>query len=406
MAEFRYRARNPRGELVVGRLDADSPDAVARQLFSNGVTPVEIDEVVERPDALRRIGRLLGADKPGLDDVLLFSRQMHALVRAGVPLASGLQSLAASARNPIMREIIREVVDTLGSGRDLATSLSRHPRVFSPLYVSVIRVGESAGRLEEAFLRMHEYLQRDKETRRQIQQALRYPVLVSLAIAAAVGVVTVLVIPAFGTVFERAELSLPWSTRAILAVSGFMAAHWMALGIGLAGAGLAAHWWVGSDTGRYRWDKIKLRLPLIGEIVRRAMLGRFARTFAMCAGAGVPLIQALTLVANATGNQYLSEHVLGMRNGVERGESLSRTAQVTGLFTPLVLQMLAVGEESGSIDEMMGEVAEYYEREVEYDVRNLSARAEPLLLVAMGAMVLVLALGVFVPMWDLTQAAR
>jgi MSHA biogenesis protein MshG len=406
MPMFVYKGRNPRGDAVVGKVEADTPDAVAGQLFNLGITPIHIDAVVEREDPLQVWLRKLGAGRPTTTDLILFSRQMYALTKAGVPLVRGLKGLAESTRNVVLREAIGDVVETLESGRDLATALSRHPRIFSPLYVNIVRVGENSGQLEDSFLRMYQYLMLDKRIRDRIKQAVRYPIIVTAAIAVAVAVITLWVIPAFANVFARAGAHLPWATRVIGAVSCFATAYWWA---GLAALGAAGVWftyWKRTESGRFRWDRMRFRLPLVGGIIQRATLARFARSFAVTYKSGVPLVQALTLTAKSIDNEFLGERILTMRNGVERGESLLRSSAGVGMFTPLVLQMVAVGEETGQVDEMLEEVAGFYEREVEHDIENLSAAIEPILIVAIGVMVLILALGVFLPMWDLAQAVR
>lgn len=401
MTAFHYKGRTSRGELVTGKVEADSADAVASQLFNVGITPIDIELRNEQDDVLTVLRTRLLAQKPGLDDLILFSRQMHALSKSGVPLVRGLNALAESIRNPLLGDTIRDVVATLESGRDLASSLARHPAIFSPLFVSMVRVGENAGRLEEAFLQLYEYLQREKETRNRVKQALRYPLVVLGFIAAAIIIVTLWVIPAFANVFARFGGELPLPTQIILAVSNFMLAWWPALLVTTVAALVFGSLWVRTERGRYRWDAFKLRLPVTGGIVLRASLARYARAFAMTIRSGVPLSQALTLLARAIGNEYLGERIVGMRNGVERGESLSRTSQAAGVFTPLVIQMLAVGEETGRVDSMLEEVADFYDREVDYDLRTLTDRITPILTVAMGVIVLILALGVFLPMWDM-----
>ncbi len=404
MPTFVYKGRNTRGDAVVGRVEAENADSVANQLFNLGITPVDINPVVEKEEPLQAWLRKLGAGQPTLQELILFSRQMYTLVKAGVPLVRGLKGLADSTRNVVLREAIGDMVETLESGRDLATALAMHPKIFSPLYVNIVRVGENSGALEEAFLRMHQYLTVDHTIRTRIKQALRYPAIVVTAVAIAITIITIFVIPAFASVFARGGVELPLATRAILAVSDFMVNYWWMVFGAIGVAFVWFRYWVRTESGRYAWDRIRFDIPIVGDIILRATLARFARAFSTTFRSGVPLVQALTLTAKALDNEYLGERVLSMRNGVERGESLLRSASGVGLFTPLVLQMIAVGEETGQVDEMLDEVAGFYEREVEVDIDNLSSAIEPVLIVAIGLMVLVLALGVFLPMWDLAQA--
>ncbi len=407
MANYRYKARSGRGEMVEGVLEGSSPDAVASQLLNSGVTPVDIKEApAAQATTVQEALSRLTSRPPDLTELMMFSRQMYTLMRSGVPINRSITALIESTRNPVLVEALRDIQVDLESGRDLGSSLSRHSSIFSTLYVSMIRVGENTGRLDESFLRVSQYLERERDTRERIKSALRYPVFVVVAISIALAVINLWVVPAFRRVFERANVELPLPTRILMATSDFFVAHWPLLLLGLVVLIVSFRVYVGTDQGKYRWDKIKLRLPIVGDLLNRAILGRFARSFSMALAAGVPLIQALTVVSRAVGNEYVGEHIAQMRTGIERGDSLTRTAAITSMFSPLVLQMLAIGEETGSVDKLLEEVAGFYEREVDYDLRNLSAVIEPILIVALGVMVLILALGVFLPMWELMNVAR
>lgn len=406
MTNFDYKGRTSQGDLVTGRVDADSAEAVATQLFNSGITPIDIGAAPVESDAFRQISLAFGSRRPSHDDVLLFTRQMYSLTKSGVPLIRGLVGLRESTRNLVLTTAIDDVVDSLEAGRDLATSLARHPKIFNPLYISMVRVGENSGRLTESFDQLFKYMAIEKETRKQVSSALRYPIMVIVAIVIAVMILTVKVIPTFAQIFERVDLELPFFTKLILGVSGFMAKWWLLLLLAAIVAFIGFRIWIRTDEGRYRWDKMKLGFPIAGDIILRATLARFSRAFAMAYRSGVPMIQTLTLCSRAVDNEFVGARVADMRNGVERGESVSRTANATGMFTPLVLQMMAVGEETGALDDMLDETADFYEREVDYDVKNLASYIEPILTIAIGIMVLILALGVFLPMWDLTQLAR
>ncbi len=405
MGLFRYSGRTPRGEAVGGSLDAESAEALATHLFARGITPTDIRPVSKSEDALADLWRKLGGGRPRLTDLILFSRQMYAITKAGLPLLKGMQSLAASTPNAILRETLKSVIDNLQAGRELSFAMARFPEVFSKFYVSVIRVGESSGTLDTAFLRMYEYLGMEKRIKDKLTTALRYPATVVVAIAIATAVITLWVLPKFAPVFAALGNDLPWATRVLLGVSGFTASYWyLILGAGIMSA-VAFKLAVRDPAGRYRWDRFKLRAPVVGGIARRASLAQICRSFALTLEAGVPMIQGLNMIARAAGNDYMTERVFALRDGVERGEGLYRTAQITDLFTPLALQMICVGEETGALGEMLDEVADFYEREVDHDLENLSSALEPLLIVAVGVMVLILALGVFLPLWDMAATA-
>jgi MSHA biogenesis protein MshG len=276
-----------------------------------------------------------------------------------------------------------------------------HPKVFGPFYVSVIRIGESTGELDQSFNRMFDYMEFDKEIRDRIKAAVRYPIIVVSVIAVAVAVVNIWVIPAFSAIFEAQKVPLPLLTRFLIATSNFFLAFWPAMIAALVISIFGVQMYVGTDQGRYAWDRWKLKLPFAGPIILRATLARFARGMSLEVRAGVPIVQAMSVVSEVVSNTYMSLRIQHMRDGVERGESVLRTATASGIFTPVVLEMISVGEETGELDSLMEEVADMYEREVDYDIKNLAANIEPILTIALGVMVLVLALGVFLPIWGM-----
>lgn len=404
MPVYQYKARGHRGDAIEGTMEAVSSDAVATQLLQGGMTPVDIFEAPVGSSKEFSLRELFPA-KVTDTDLIQFSRQMHSLTKAGVPMLSALHGLGQSTKNPVLAQAIVEVTGSLEAGRDVATSLSEHPEIFSLFYVSMVRIGETTGQLDEIFRQLALYLERDKRTRDQIKSALRYPSFVMAAIIAAVAIINWFVIPTFANAFAKFGADLPLATRILLGTSKFSVTYWPELVGGAAAGVFGIRYYINTDRGRYLWDKRKLRLPLAGDIIYRATLARFARLFAMSTRAGVPLITALTVVAKALDNKYVEERILGMQAGIERGESITRTAAATGMFDALVMQMMAVGEETGSVDTLLQEVAEFYDTEVQYDIDKLSAKIEPLLTVAVAGIVLVLALGVFLPMWNLAEVA-
>jgi MSHA biogenesis protein MshG len=399
---YAYRGRDARGGLVSGRLEGADSGAVADQLLAIGVTPVDIQPVagsvaIAAPEWWRRLSAPTITDV----DVMLFSRQMYALLKAGVPIMRALAGLQQSTRNASLAEVIADLRTSLDAGRELSAAMRSHPKVFSPFYISVIRIGEATGELDQSFNRMFGYLEFDKEIRDRIKAAVRYPVIVLVVIAVAVAVVNLFVIPAFARIFEAQKVPLPLLTQVLIGTSNFFIAFWPVLLGALVAAILGAQIYVGTEKGRYQWDRWKLRLPLAGPIILRATLARFARGMSLAVRAGVPIVQAMSVVAEVVSNAYMALRISQMRDGVERGESVLRTATASGIFTPVVLEMVSVGEETGELDDLMDEVADMYEREVDYDIKNLAANIEPILTVALGVMVLILALGVFMPIWGL-----
>lgn len=407
MPLFQYKGRNQRGEAVRGHLDAASPDAVAAQLLNSGVIPIDIIIAKARADVFGALrARLAASSKITLTDLALFSRQMYTLLKAGVPIMQALRGLRESTQNPALARVIANLNESLDTGLDLNSAMRRHPKVFSSLYVNLVQVGETTGSLQEVFLQLTAYLEREKDTRDQIKSATRYPTFVVAAIFIAIFIINLFVIPTFAKVYAGFRIELPWATKALIASSNFTVAYWPMLIIAVITAIFSIRYYVRTPEGRYRWDKVKLGIPVVGKVIYKATLGRFTRSLAVMMKSGVPLVQGMTVVSRAVDNEYISDRIVQMRDGVERGETIARTAAATGMFPPLVIQMIAVGEETGSVDELMFNVADFYEREVDYDIRNLSTALQPILIVFLAIMVFILALGVFLPMWDLVQVAR
>ncbi|MDI6749861.1 MAG: type II secretion system F family protein [Pseudomonadota bacterium] len=406
MPAFTYRGRNGAGEIVTGVLEGANAGAIADMLFGSGITPTEIRAAPAAAGlTVSDTAFKLFKPKIGHIDTLLFTRQIYTLLKAGVPIMRALAGLQESSANPAMKTLLKEVRESLDSGRELSLALARHPTVFTPFYLAMVRVGEMTGRLEEIFLRLFDHLAFERFMREQVRSALRYPSFVVLAMVVAMAVVNIWVIPAFAKIFEGFGAELPLLTRLLIGVSNFVVGWWPALLIGLAALAGGFRAWIGTRRGRYRWDQIKLKLPIAGKIVRKATLARFARSFALAMRSGVPVIQALSNVAQTVDNDFIAEKIENMRTAIEHGDSVLRAAIGAGIFTPVVLQMIAVGEESGALDEMMDEISGMYQNEVEYELKTLAQQIEPILIVLLGIMVLILALGVFLPLWDLGKVA-
>lgn len=405
MANFVYTARDSNGNAVSGQIEAGSEGAAADLLRRRSFIPLTIQRQAEQSNV--SIAQLeLWQAKVSLTDLILFSRQMYSLMKAGIPIVRAIEGLAQSTSSKRLQKVLGELVGQLENGRSLSVALAEHPKVFSRLMVSIVHVGENTGRLDEAFLQLNYYFEQELETRKQIKQATRYPFFVLIALVVAMFILNLAVIPQFANMFARFNAELPWSTKALLASSAFFVAYWPLIIIAAIGATLGFRSYIKTDKGRVVWGRWRLVFPIIGNVIYRATLGRFARSFGMMLKAGVPMTSALTLVADAVDNEYMGEKIREMRRNIERGESLLRASQQSGLFTPLVLQMISVGEETGAMDDMLGEVAGFYEREVAFDLKSLTAKIEPILIAIVAVMVLILALGIFTPMWDMLNAYK
>ncbi len=404
MPLFNYKGRNAAGALVQGALESADASAIASQLFSQNITPIEIVAAANTSQLSFDTASWF-EEKISSLDVMLFSRQMYTLLKAGIPIMNALSGLQASTKNKALAAVVGELRSSLDGGRELSVALRQHPKVFNNFYVNMVRVGETTGMLDRVFLSLFDHLEFERFMRDQIKAALRYPTFVIIAMAVAIVIINIFVIPAFAKVFESMHAELPLLTRILVGFSNFMLTYWPLLLLLVLALVFGFRYFISLTEGRYKWDKFKLNIPIAGKIIHKATMARFARSFALSGKSGVPITQGLNLVAQTVDNDFIARKVDDMRIGVERGETILRTANNSGVFNPIVLQMIAVGEESGALDDLMQEIADMYQRDVEYEIKNLGAQIEPILIVFLGVLVLILALGIFLPIWDLGKVA-
>ncbi len=398
MAIYQYKGRDAAGNEINGELEAANEGVVASVLSGQHIIAVAIKEI--STDKTENF-KLFSKQKITLDELVMLCRQIYSLLKAGVPTVQAINGLALSARNPALSRSLMKLEQSMETGTPLAGALRQQPEVYNALFVAMVHVGENTGRLDEAFKRLSGYLELERTTRQRIKQATRYPKMVVGAISVALVIINMFVIPQFANLFSKFGSELPLPTKILIATSDFFQNYWGLLLFGLLAGSYALVYYKNTAAGHLRWDGFLLKLPVFGPIFEKITLGRFARTFAMTYSAGVPILQSLAVVAKAVSNKYVEKAVLGMRSGIERGDSFTRTATAAGLFSPLVLQMISVGEQTGSLDDLLNEVGDFYEQEVDYDLSLLSDAIQPILLVFIGIMVLILALGVFLPMWDM-----
>jgi len=403
MGTFHYLARDATGLRIEGVLESNDSTALADALSAQGLLLVRATEKSVNASGSDWFSDLLLGKKVGLDDLLLFCRQMSTLLKAGVPILRSLQGLQESATNRRFGIVLSSLQQQLEGGRELSASMEREGSIFSSYMVSMVRVGEVTGRLPEVFQGLYIQLRFERESREQIGSALRYPMFVIATALAALVAVNLFVIPSFAKVYKSFHADLPIFTRILIATSDFMIGQWPVLLAVLVAASTGITMGLRTTGGRQFRDALLLRLPIFGPLVHKAALARFTKSFGLALNAGVPVVDALQVAVETADNVVLSTRIRTMRIAAERGESIVRAARSTGVFTPVILQMIGVGEETGALGEMMNEVADYYQRDVEYAVRGLAAQLEPILILVLGVMVLIIALGVFLPMWDLSR---
>jgi MSHA biogenesis protein MshG len=348
VASFSYKGRSADGKLVTGTAPGDSIEQVAQRLLGTGVTPLDISEqgaVASNLD-LEKLGRKIGLGKVTTSDLVMFSRQMYTITRAGIPLLRGLRGLVSSTHNVQLRETLEDILESLEGGRDLASSFARHPEIFPKLYVSIVGVGEATGTLDKSFQRLTEYLAQEKDMRDRVKGALRYPTIVVVTIVLAAMFLSTFVIPKFGPVFAQLKGELPLPTKILLGSSAVFRDYWMhAIGV-VALVVFGVKRWLRTADGRMKWDTFKLRMPILGKLMYEATLSRINRSMAISLSAGLPMTQTLAVISRSSGNVFMSERIQMLASNVERGESLHRASSASGLFSPLVLQMIAIGEET------------------------------------------------------------
>ena len=403
MAIFNYDGRQQDGKKITGNLEAESVDKVVEFLESRSIVPINIKAGKSRG---RSIFSFLTDVSVRPQEVLNFARQMATLIAAGVPIIKSVKELAGAAKSKGMQKTLLGVAGGLEAGKSLAATLADYPKVFSSIFVSLIEVGENIGHLDDVFARLALFLEMKISNRRRLVAAVRYPIIVITAIVIALVVMNIFVVPKFGSLFARFGTDLPLPTRMLVTLSNFMLHNWGKLLVGLVAVIIVVRYLLTVPGIRLVWDKYKLKFPILGNLQQRIMLSQFTQTFSMILHSGVPMLKGITLGANATENKYVTRQILFMRDTIEKGEDFSYAANLSKLFDPGVLQMIEVGEETGKLDEMLGKVADAYGEEIDYDLKNLSALLEPMLLMVVGAMVALMALAIYLPMWDIVKFAR
>ncbi|BFM12063.1 type II secretion system F family protein [Simiduia litorea] len=406
MPTYKFVGRDASGTKITGLLEGASADSIATALANKGVTPLQVTEAAQLENWIDQLNESLASKKVEITELVMFCRQMYTITKSGIPLIKGIQGLSKSMSHRHFKRALEDIVVRLESGIELSQAMRHHKDIFSSLFLSMVQVGENSGQLEEVFDQMSFYLERDLETQKSVTAALRYPMFVMIALALAMVAINIWVIPAFAAMFAKFDAALPLPTIILLGVSDFFVTFWPYMLVGLFVLIVGAREYLKTEKGASNWGRWKLKLPVVGDILERATVARYCRALALMLKSGVPIVQSLDLCAKAIDNPYLAEKIHKIRSGIERGDTLVRTHQASGMFSPLVMQMIAVGEESGQIDTLLAEMAGFYEREVDYDLKKIGDRIEPILIVIMAVFVMILALGIFLPMWSMYDVQK
>lgn len=406
MPEFYYNARDKEGKAVKGHRNASSADDLASQLASEGLLPLDISSKSEKKIAKSEFNFRIFAQKVTHDELHMFCRQMYSLLKAGIPISVAVTKLAETSRNKTLVNALQQIVVTLNKGNSLHVAMAQFPNIFSDFFRNLITVGENTGDLDVMFLHLADYLSLEVDITKKIKTALRYPIMVLVAIVIALLVINVFVIPAFSKLYANMHGELPLPTQILLSTSNFIMSYWyIMLGIILLTA-ICIRRYIRTPEGAITWGRLQLKIPIIGWLIQRMLLTRFARLLALVLRAGITAVEGIQMVGASTNNAYMAQKIKGVTDLIARGNTIASAIEKTKLFPPLVIQMILLGEESGTIDTLLDEVADYYQREINYDIVRLSDAIEPIMLIIIGGMVLVLALGIFLPMWNLANLVK
>ncbi|EHL30657.1 type II secretion system F family protein [Legionella drancourtii] len=406
MPEYYFSARDQQGRAVNGQRNALNAEDLANQLISEGFIPLDISAATVKTASPTHQKIAWFAPKVTPDELHIFCRQMYSLIRAGIPIATAITRLGETTRNKTLADALQKIVITLNKGSSLNVAMAQFPNIFSTFFLNLVIIGENTGNLDNIFLHLAKYLELEVDITKKVKSALRYPIMVFAAIIIALLIINVFVIPAFAKLYASMHGILPLPTRILLAISNFIINYWyLLIGITVLII-LSIRAYIHSPAGALVWGRLQLKIPVVGWLIHRMLLTRFARLLALVLRAGISAVDGISMVGASTNNAYVAQRIKGVTELIVRGNTISAAIEKTQLFPPLIIQMIVLGEESGTIDSLLDEVAEYYQREIDYDIVRLSESIEPILLVVIGSMVLILALGVFLPMWNLASLVK
>ncbi len=404
MPLYSYKARDSRtGSLVTGSVEEATVETLESSLDSKGLIPISISETSPVFN-FEKFNTFF--QKVTVEDKIIFTRQMATLFSAGIPFIRSLDTLANQTVNPKMKEVIYKVKEDVESGMSFANSLGKHPKVFDDLYINMIAAGEEGGILDDILDRLAMMAEKEEEIRSKVKSSTLYPKIVVGAIFCAALVMLYFVVPRFAKLYASFNAQLPLPTRMLIAMSGFVQSYWYVILAAIGAIYATFKSYIATDQGHYKWDGFMLHVPVFGILNTKVAMSRFSRTFGTLFKSGLPILQTIDIVSNAIGNVVIAEVLMGIKADVQAGTGLAESMREHPVFPPIVVQMVEIGEESGSLDTMLNKISEYFDQEVDYGIKNLITALEPILLVFIFGMVLFLALAVFLPMWDIVKFAR
>lgn len=402
MPNFKYKARDKFAKLVTGTTDAISKEEAVKKLQEMNYVIIGINEIREfaAKDLLTKFKRVR------LEELNTFTRQLYSLQKAGLPLLSGLESIGEQIQNRYFKVVIDEIARDIRGGLSFSAAIKKHPGVFDDIYVNMIKAAESGGLLVDILGRLTELIEQEIDNRSRIVAATRYPLLAFLVLCIGFLIIVTFVIPRFAIIYSQFNTALPLPTRILITISITLRKFWFFALFVVVGVIFAFIRFIHSEIGRPIWDNFKLKLPVFGPLVTMLVMSRFARVTAVLMKSGVPILEILDLVANTCGNIIIRRAIENIKVSVNQGKGMSEPMKVCGLFPPIVVNMVATGEQTGKIDELLLSVADYYDRETGYMIKNLTTYIEPILIFVLAVMVMIMALAIFLPMWNLIKLFR
>jgi MSHA biogenesis protein MshG len=405
MPIFKYRVRDKTGRAIAGTIDALNIQMAGDQLYSLGYFPISIEEQGQAI-SFNLSDLWMRFQKVKLEELIIFSQQLSTLYKAGLPLLAGLDSIAQQVKNKKFKMTLEQVRKQIEGGSTLHGAMSKYPEVFSTVYINMVRAGETSGMLGESLDRFIAFSDREIATRQRVREATRYPKIVVLSLALAFVVLVAFIIPRFAQIFGQFKTPLPLPTRIMIGINDIFQSYWYLVLGAIFGIPILLKRYLQTEKGRYFWDRLKMRIPVFGSLFLKIGLSRFAYTFAMLNRSGIPILQTLEITSATINNIRLSQAVEEISRNIREGRSLADSMKKTEMFTPLIIQMVSVGESSGTLDSMLMSITEYYDIEVDNTIKKISTYIEPFLTLLLGVAVLLLALAVFLPWWNMAKLFR
>jgi type IV pilus assembly protein PilC len=402
---YAYKVRDRTGKLLEGTLDADNQQLLIGKLRSMGYMPIDIQQQNQAAMSKDLKVPFLG-NRVKIKDVAVMSRQFATMINSGLALLRALNILAEQTESKALADIVNQVRMDVEKGSSLSQAMSKHPKAFGRLYVSMVRAGEVGGALDSVLLRLADTIEKQVELRRKVKSAMTYPAVVAILVLTIVAAMLLFVIPMFEGIYKQLGGTLPAPTQFLINLSKFLRKLWFIVFFGIIGGVFGFRKWIASEEGRKQWDAIKLKMPIFGKLVRKTALARFSRTLSALVRSGVPILESLDIVAETAGNHVVATAVRETQAAVKRGDPLSKKLEEHPVFPPMVVQMMAVGEETGALDEMLDKIADFYDQEVEATVDAMTSLIEPLLIVVMGVCVGGMIISLYLPMFNIIKLIK